>query len=269
MAKLLVRSLPSIILPHGDATAAKAAWAQFRAAAGRKSYGPLLTMPGDNMKLDKSERPTYGLSLAPHSLSGYNTCPKSTRTCRAGCVAYSGNGGFSGVAAGRVLRVQFFAAHPEHFVTLLDAEITRAERKAERQGKAGIAVRLNTFSDLQWHDLTPWLFADHPGVQFYDYSKVWARADEALPVNWHLTFSASERTTADDIVNMVERGHNVAVVFATSRTNDLPATFHGVPVVDGDKSDDRAADPRGVVVGLRAKGVMRRDIDKSDMIFAA
>jgi hypothetical protein len=228
-----------------------------------------MTEPGDNMKLDKSVTPTYGLSLAPHSLSGYNVCPSSTPTCRAGCVAYSGNGGFSGVAAGRVLRVAFLAAHPEHFVTLLDAEIRKGKAKAERKGQDGIAVRLNTFSDLPWHTLTPWLFTDHPDVQFYDYTKVWTRQDEAIPENWNLTFSASERTSAGDIDTVVTAGRNVAVVFATSRTRELPAHLYGMPVIDGDKSDERASDPRGVIVGLRAKGVMRRDIGRSDMVYSA
>ncbi len=269
MARLLTKTLPTIILPHGDPKAARAAWAKFRIDNGRKSYGPLLTMPGDNMKLDKSERPTYGLSLAPHSLSGFNVCPSSTPSCRAGCVAYSGNGGFRGVAAGRVLRVQFLAEHPEHFATLLDAELRKGKAKAARKGQSGIAMRLNTFSDLPWHTLTPWLFTDHADVQFYDYTKVWSRGEEILPVNWHLTFSASERTTADQILAMVERGYNVATVFSTGRTKPLPATFHGAPIIDGDKSDDRAEDPRGVIVGLRAKGKMRTNMESNKMVFAA
>jgi len=262
MAKLLTGKLPERIDRTGDVAAAKAAWAAFRSENGRKSYWPLLTQPLDNQKLAKSGTPTYGLSLAPHSLSGYNVCPKSTPTCRAGCVAFSGNGGFRQVAAGRVMRVKFLAEHPEHFVTLLDAEITRAEAK---HGK--IAVRLNTFSDLPWHTLTPWLFAEHPVVQFYDYTKVWDRS-MYVPDNWHLTYSASERTTDADVIGSVLADRNVAMVFKASRANELPATWHGIPVIDGDKSDDRAADPRGVIVGLRAKGLMRRDIGKSKMIHA-
>jgi len=44
----------------------------------------------------------------------------------------------------------------------------------------------------------------------------------------------------------------------TRRGEELPATYLGIRVVDGDKTDDRTTDPRGVIVGLRAKGAMRK-----------
>jgi hypothetical protein len=34
----------------------------------------------------------------------------------------------------------------------------------------------------------------------------------------------------------------------------LPETFHGLKVIDGDKDDLRFLDPKGVIVGLIAKG---------------
>jgi hypothetical protein len=43
---------------------------------------------------------------------------------------------------------------------------------------------------------------------------------------------------------------NAAAVFR----NKLPASFKGVPVVDGDKHDLRFLDEKGVIVGLKAKG---------------
>jgi hypothetical protein len=47
----------------------------------------------------------------------------------------------------------------------------------------------------------------------------------------------------------------VAVVFA----NGLPPIWKGFPVIDGDVSDLRFLDPRGTVVGLKAKGAARKD----------
>jgi hypothetical protein len=41
--------------------------------------------------------------------------------------------------------------------------------------------------------------------------------------------------------------------------NALPATFLGLPVINGDESDIRPYDPRGVVVGLKAKGSAKHD----------
>jgi len=47
-----------------------------------------------------------------------------------------------------------------------------------------------------------------------------------------------------------DTGVNAAVVFR----DKLPETFKGLPVVDGDKDDLRFLDPKGVIVGLIAKG---------------
>jgi len=96
-----------------------------------------------------------------------------------------------------------------------------------------------------------------PDVQFYDYTKIparalkWARGD--MPANYHVTFSASESN--DDASRMVAMsGGNVAVVF-----DQIPTSYYGRSVVDGDNSDLRFLDPVGVIVGLKAKGDAKRD----------
>ena len=54
---------------------------------------------------------------------------------------------------------------------------------------------------------------------------------------------------------MVQDYGSAAVVFDTLRDKPLPATYAGIAVVDGDKSDDRTmASEVGVLIGLRAKG---------------
>jgi len=74
-----------------------------------------------------------------------------------------------------------------------------------------------------------------------------------LPENYHLTFSRKENNQAKvELVSSM--GGNVAVVF-----NKLPQTYLGKPVVDGDKSDLRFLDPKGVIVGLLAKGKGKQD----------
>lgn len=171
MSKLLTRSLPKTIA-YGDVSASRSTWLAFRLANGRRSPQPLLTAPDGNAKLAKADVATYGLSLAPASESGFNVCPRSTPECRKGCVSFAGRGEGVGVQAGRRLRTAFLAANPTAFVTLMAYEISRAVAK---HGEIG--MRLNTFSDLPWHTLTPWLFDMFPEVHFYDYTKVWARAD--------------------------------------------------------------------------------------------
>jgi len=149
--------------------------------------------------------------------------------------------------AARALRVAFLYANPSAFVALACAELRDGVAKHGRVG-----CRLNTFSDIPWEKVCPWLLSI-PGVVFYDYTKNWARRSSP---SYRLTYSASERTAESAIVARVGEGENVAVVFAVRRGCPLPATYLGCRVVDGDASDARHADPTGVIVGLRAKGRM-------------
>jgi hypothetical protein len=97
-----------------------------------------------------------------------------------------------------------------------------------------------------------------PLSQFYDYTKVIKRAYQELPANYHITLSYSEADMkyADEVVMaVVKTGVNMAVVFR----DKLPDTFRGLRVIDGDKDDLRFLDPKGVVVGLLAKGRAKKD----------
>jgi hypothetical protein len=232
-----------------DLEEARKQWADFRTAQGWKSCTPLLTPPTANAKFAKTLTFVYGLSLAPARGSGVNVCERSTRDCRAGCVAYAGKGMLPMVTNARITKTRFLYEHAEAFVTLLTAEIKAA---VDKHGSVG--VRLNTFSDLPWEDIAPWLF-EIPGVTYFDYTKVWER--DATNVGYHLTYSASELTTDEEIVHLVSSGKNVAVVFGVKPKQDLPTEYLGLPVINGDKDDARFLDPLGVIVGLRAKGKMR------------
>ena len=76
-----------------------------------------------------------------------------------------------------------------------------------------------------------------------------------LPSNYHLTFSCSEHN--EKICQVVlSMGGNVAVVFR----NQLPKTWNGYQVVNGDESDLRFLDKQGVVVGLIEKGLAKKDL---------
>jgi hypothetical protein len=74
-----------------------------------------------------------------------------------------------------------------------------------------------------------------------------------LPANYHLTFSRKENNDAhcDLILSM---GGNVAVVF-----NDMPETYKGYKVINGDENDLRFLDEKNVIVGLKAKGKGKKD----------
>ena len=214
----------------------------------------LLTAPDNNVKLDKSN--AYGLSLSPASTAGWNVCRSSSVGCRAVCLATSGKGGLASVQDGRRWKVALLAAEPALFVRALAMELRRAagRRPTDSLGRRTgplVPVRLNVLSDLAWERLSPALF-DMTGLRFYDYTK---RTGRVLPANYHLTMSANERHADEDLAALADMyGSNVAVVFDTRRGHALPATYAGVPVVDGDVTDSRWADERGVIVGLRAKG---------------
>lgn len=234
---------------------ARDTWRNWRLERGVWSgaYVPLLTAPDHNVKLAKSAVPTYGLSLAPANLSGHNVCNWSTPLCRAGCLNTAGKGTLDRVQRGRMLKTQFLAEHPMAFLTLLEHEIRRA---AERHG--AILMRLNVLSDLSWEVIAPWLF-DIEGVEFYDYTKSYRRAMGSRwghawwPKNYRLVYSASERDTQAHIERMLLEGLSVAVVF-----DRIPTWVGGAPIVNGDLTDDRYHEERGVLVALRAKGKLRR-----------
>lgn len=244
-----VDDLPSV-------SEAKGLWRAHRVGSGfAATVPPLLTPPGANHKLElgiELGQVAYGLALAPASLSGVNVCQWSTPECRAGCVSSAGMGRYDSVTRARVCKTRFLMEQPAAFLALLADEVFRARL---RHG-AALAVRLNTFSDLRWERIVPWLFEMFPSVRFYDYSKGWGRV-RSLPANYHLTYSCSELTSETAVRQRVAMGENVAVVFSASRHKALPATWAGLAVHDGDGSDARYTDPVGVVVGLRAKGKMR------------
>jgi len=214
-----------------------------------------------NPKLQKSRSYGYvttGLHLAPATLAGgRNLCAHASDGCRAVCLNITGHGQFAQVQEARIRKTRVFFAGPKAFVSSLVAELERAERKATREGMR-FAARLNLTSDVRWEmtrdDDGATVFDRLPSVQFYDYTKnpqrMLAWCEGKLPSNYHLTFSRSECNEAQ-CLKVMAAGGNVAAVFAAP-----PAQWNGRPVIDGDKSDLRFLDPRGVVVGLTAKGAL-------------
>lgn len=118
-----------------------------------------------------------------------------------------------------------------------------------------IAFRLNVLSDLPWYNIVD--MEKHSDISFYDYTPNLKRMIQflngELPKNYHLTFSRKENNQAQCEL-VLAMGGNVAVVF-----DKLPQTYLGKPVIDGDETDLRFLDPKGVIVGLKAKGKAKND----------
>ena len=185
---------------------------------------------------------TFGLSLAPSDMSGFNTCPMASPACRLACLGKeSGRAHCGNVKAARIRKTRWYFEARETFLNQLRTDIGFAIRNAERAGLIP-AFRLNVFSDIRWegHGIPQ----NFPNVQFYDYTKLANRMH--VPDNYHLTFSRSEDNGY--LCDLVP--YNTAVVFR----HTLPARYLGLPVIDGTLTDLRFLDPKGVVVGLLAKG---------------
>lgn len=215
-------------------------------------------------KIDKGTK--YGfmnvvLHLAPHREGGgRSVCPWSTPECRAHCLRTSGRMRLGTAPAARARRTALFWSDRKAFLAELHAEIAKADRQARRKGLS-LVVRLNGTSDLPWEQIDPSLFFRHPAVTFYDYTKSGARMARylagQLPRNYTLCLSRSDAPGSDLLCREVlSRGGTVAVVF--QRQIGLPSTWYGFPVVDGDRHDIRSVDAPGSVVGLVAKGTLRR-----------
>lgn len=227
-----------------DRKSAIEAWDRVREGLGlSKTYPRLLTKPAGNTKFAKGGQ--YGLCLLPHRLSGHNVCPHSTPQCRDLCINWSGRGRTDRSQNGRLARTKFLFDEPRGFARLLLNEIKALP--------SGSFVRLNTFSDIVWEEIFPAIFTVNPDLRFYDYTKhpVGSRNP---PDNYSLTHSASERWSDQQVIDTVDSGHNVAVVFPIKRGAPMVKKWNGLFVIDGDENDSRYSDPNGVVVGLRAKG---------------
>ena len=73
--------------------------------------------------------------------------------------------------------------------------------------------------------------------------------------NYHMTYSRKETDSVTDIKTIIKKGINVAVVFKT-----IPSHWIGLRVISGEESDIRFNDPKGVIIGLIAKGKAKKDI---------
>lgn len=198
-------------------------------------------------KIDKSQNDEY-LNAILYLEPSYNdkVCIAASKGCRASCLVNSGRMIMQNAVQARYNRTDFLFKDEAGFKRQLVSEILVMLKKAKKQGKK-LAIRLNGTSDLDWSTI----YRAFPDVQFYEYTK---RPDLALKMaefeNVHFTFSYTERTKDETMQKMLDRGHNVAVVFK----DKVPSTFKGIPVIDGDKHDRRFEDAKGRIVGLKLKG---------------
>lgn len=222
---------------------------------------------------------TYIMHLAPGSLSGHNTCPKATAGCLNACLNTAGRGGMfkkgeftNNIQKARIRKTQLFYNNRDEFMSLLVKDILLAIKQSNRLGLTPV-FRLNGTSDISWEKypvkmgnvVYTNIFEAFGYIQFYDYTKVLGRKVNNIS-NYSLTFSAADGND-NDVAKAVNQGYNIAMVFNLKKTLPMP-DYHiisyvggskALPVYNGDESDLRFLDPKGVIVGLYAKGKAKKD----------
>jgi len=207
------------------------------------------------------------LYFAASDLSGMELCAGKSEACALACLNASGQlGMFSGIKA-TMARTLLFRFRPLIFWTGISEEIARGARKARKKGM-GHSVRLNGTSDVPFEarkngKALKELMRLFSETRFYDYTKL---AGRCLPEyiarhglkDYHLTFSFSgENWRACEM--LLSRNVSVAVCFDLKKRENLPDTYKGYRVIDGDVHDLRFLDEKGVIVGLRYKLPKRKN----------
>ncbi len=176
----------------------------------------------------------------------------ATKGCSEACLYTSGHGAMANVQKGRTNRTELFLKNRALFLRMLYSEIAQISVKHEIEG-GKFVIRLNGTSDISWEKFIikdgKNIFQLFPNVQFYDYTKNYLRFKNELPKNYRLIFSRSE-TNEVIAMELLKKGINVAVVF-----DSIPKLYNGFKVVNGDESDLRHKDPKGVIVGLKYKKI--------------
>jgi len=214
-----------------------------------------------NPKIQKGTKLGYLsfiLHLAPADLSGRETCPKRTAGCTAACLNTAGRGGMfkrgentNMIQKARIRKTNEFFNNREQFMFDLYHDIVKAKKFADKKGLIPV-FRLNGTSDLSWEKYEVGqtgmnLFQLFPTTQFYDYTKVLGRKTSQYP-NYHLTFSKADGNDSD-VAEALLQGMSVVAVY-----DKIP---EGTP--SADETDLRFLDPRGIMLGLKAKGRAKKD----------
>ena len=245
---------------------------------------------GSDSKTIKGETLGYKtgvLYLAPSKTAGIMTktgktldvCPHASMECSLFCLAFAGRAGiFKTIQIARQRKTELLFSDRQRFLDQLSSDVSKVRAWCNRNGYIP-AFRFNGTSDIGFQDIAKTILAENSDVMFYDYTKVVSRFDRflenKLPANYHLTFSRSEDNHAicmaylhNAVNGDYKRSVGISVVFDIKPGHDLPETYHGFPVIDGDLSDLRFLDQQSgypaYIVGLRAKGKAKGKSETSE-----
>jgi len=225
------------------------------------TYRPILgTASAKTVKGQKIGMLTGIIYLVPDA----TICPMARLAgCMTACLSTAGRGAFHQIQRQRKAKTEFFKNDQRAFMLSFAADVWTLARSAAKR-KMTPLVRPNGTSDILWENIEVCdgmnIFQCFPDVQFYDYTKHPSRKLAGKTAdNYDLTYSFSGITplsiTHKGLLN--PDNSRVAVVF--HKRSEIPASFRGWPVVDGDNTDVRHIEPKTVVVALYSKGKAKRD----------
>jgi hypothetical protein len=223
----------------------------------------LLSKGTSNAKTAKNILETHILYMSPYTQTskGVNICPSATKGCIIGCLFTAGRGAFNSIQQARQNRTEFYINSKKQFCEQIAKELNLLNNKAKKQG-AKIAIRLNGTSDLDFiaiikNQIGLDILEAFQNLEFYDYTKILGKVKKYAGTRYKLTFSRAENNEAEAIQALMY-GVPVSVVFHHKK--DLPKTYLGTNVIDGDSADDLMLDSGAIILGLKAKGRAKKDL---------
>ena len=223
----------------------------------------LLSKGTTNTKTAKNTLTTFILYLSPAEQNNkkINLCPFASKGCLKACLYTAGRGKFNNVQEARTNRSNYLVNNRGSFYFQIEKEILSKVKYYQRKNEK-IAIRLNGTSDIDsikalkaYANLN---FEDLNGkVEFYDYTASYKRAFKYKDSKNYTVALSRKEDNENECIKALENGINSAFVFS----GELPTSYKGFEVVDGDASDDIMIKykGKGVILGLRAKGEAKKD----------
>lgn len=210
--------------------------------------------------------------MAPAKTVGRDICPDKTDDCAKSCLGWFS--GFIGIVktekrldgmnqarAYLVRKTVLFFRDREAFMLKLRKDLTRLDKRAQKLGKQ-LAVRLDGSSGLlkYWY-VNQKLQHEFPSIKFYEYTKNLKLAVEGIE-GVDLTFSHKPDKPEETEIAL-NNNVRVAVAFLGNKEEVKKLTeWRGKKVVNGDSSDYRFLDPKGVIIGLSLKQTIKSDMEE-------
>jgi hypothetical protein len=161
-------------------------------------------------------------------------------------------GRFPNVQNARIRKTKFYFENRDRFLMAVNTDIIKAVKWSEKQNLTP-CFRLDGTTDI---GIAKHFVAQYPTLQFYDYTKILNRIDKAQNIpNWHLTYSLSEKTTPQQLQQVLATKTNIAIPFTTAP--DMTSKLWGRELVNADKHDLRFLDGENKIAVLKVKGKIK------------